>query len=140
MRTKDARFFTPSPHLNVYSYPRELDYAELFPVPPNFVQVDTLMREVPEGPFRLPEELQKRAIPGSALIYLSLGSLGAIDVPLMSRIVAVLGRTRHRYIVSTGQRASEYEHLMPANCWGRPFLPQTRILPLVDLVITHGGK
>src|SRR5262249_52024374 len=26
------------------------------------------------------------------------------------------------------------------NMWGAEFLPQTKILPLVDLVITHGGN
>lgn len=65
--------------------------------------------------------------------------MGSIDVELMKRIVAVLAKTPHKYIVSKGLRGDEYE-LPAANCWGENFLPQTKILPLVDLVITHGGK
>ena len=56
----------------------------------------------------------------------------------MKRIVSVLAKTNHKYIVSKGPRADEYE--LPENCWGEGFLPQTRILPLVDMVITHGGN
>ena len=29
---------------------------------------------------------------------------------------------------------------LPKNMWGAATLPQTKILPLVDLVITHGGN
>ena len=75
---------------------------------------------------------------GSALIYLSLGSLGSADVDLMRRLVDVLGRTPHRYIVSKGPRHEEYE--LAPNMWGAELVPQTRIIPLVDLVITHGGN
>jgi len=74
----------------------------------------------------------------SALIYLSLGSLGSADVDLMRRLVDVLGRTRHRFIVSKGPQHEEYE--LAPNMWGAEFLPQASIIPQVDLVITHGGN
>jgi hypothetical protein len=60
------------------------------------------------------------------------------DVDLLKRLVDVLGRTTHRHIVSTGPRHGEYE--LAPNMWGEEFLPQTRVIPLVDLVITHGGN
>ena len=56
----------------------------------------------------------------------------------MTHLVDVLGRTPHRYIVSKGPRHGEYE--LAPNMWGAEFLPQTRVIPLVDLVITHGGN
>ena len=56
----------------------------------------------------------------------------------MRRLVEVLGRTPHRYIVSKGPQHDEYE--LAANMWGEEFLPQPSMLPLVDLVITHGGN
>jgi UDP:flavonoid glycosyltransferase YjiC (YdhE family) len=76
--------------------------------------------------------------PGGALVYLSLGSLGSADVALMERLVASLSRTPHRYVVSKGPLAGSYE--LPDNMWGAPQVPQTQVLPLVDLVITHGGN
>ena len=75
--------------------------------------------------------------PGS-LVYLSLGSLGSADVELMKRLVDVLGRTPHRYIVSKGPQHDQYE--LADNMWGDHQVPQTNVLPLVDLVITHGGN
>ena len=72
------------------------------------------------------------------LIYLSLGSLGSADVELMRRLVYVLSRSPHRFIVSKGPQAAEYE--LAPNMTGAEFLPQPAILPLVDLAITHGGN
>jgi MGT family glycosyltransferase len=75
---------------------------------------------------------------GSALIYLSLGSLGAADVSLMQRLVDVLGTTRHRFIVSKGPQADKIT--LAGNMVGEQMLPQTKIIPLVDAVISHGGN
>ena len=86
-------------------------------------------------PFKLPPEFAKA---GDKLKYFSLGSMGSIDVQLMKRILAGISKTPYKCIVSKGPLHDEYE--LPANCWGEAFLPQTQILPLVDLVITHGGN
>ncbi len=72
------------------------------------------------------------------LVYLSLGSLGSADVPLMRRLVESLAQTPYRYIVSKGPQHAEYE--LAPNMTGAEFLPQTSVLPHVDAVITHGGN
>jgi len=87
--------------------------------------------------FELPAKF-KQELNGKKLIYFSFGSMGAVDVELMKRISTVLGKTPYRCIVSKGPLADEYD--LPDNCWGQATLPQTKILPLVDLVITHGGN
>ncbi len=92
------------------------------------------MREV-ESSFALPEQL---AAGEEKLVYLSLGSLGSADVELMRRLVDVLSDSRHRFIVSKGPQHDEFD--LADNMWGEEFLPQPAILPLVDLVITHGGN
>src|SRR5262249_48812227 len=86
-------------------------------------------------PFELPDALRDGS---GGLVYLSLGSLASGDVELMKRLVEVLAATPHRYIVSKGPLHSEDE--LADNMWGAPTLPQTNVLPLVDLVITHGGN
>ena len=73
-----------------------------------------------------------------ALVYVSLGSLGSADVDLMKRLVDVLARAPHRFIVSKGPQASEFE--LADNMWGDEFVPQPALLPLADVVITHGGN
>ena len=56
----------------------------------------------------------------------------------MQRLVDVLGRTEHRVIVSMGPLAEQIR--LHDNMAGEGFLPQPAILPMVDLVITHGGN
>ena len=56
----------------------------------------------------------------------------------MQRTLAVLAGTPYRFIVSMGPRHDELE--LADNMWGAEFVPQTSVLPLVDLVITHGGN
>ena len=72
------------------------------------------------------------------MIYLSLGSLGSADVSLMQRLVDVLATTDHRVIVSKGPLADQIT--LRENQTGEGFLPQPAILPMVNLVITHGGN
>ena len=132
----DLEFIHPSARMNLYVYPEVIDYADRRPLDATWHRLDSSVRQTDED-FELPTDL--RHVPdGSALVYLSLGSLGSADVDLMKRLVDVLGRTAHRYIVSMGPRHAEYG--LAPNMWGAEFLPQTRIIPLVDLVVTHGGN
>ena len=121
---------------NLYLYPHEADYTAARPLDPTWHRMDSSVRETDE-PFEIPE-LAARRPDGSALIYLSLGSLGSADVGLMQRLVEVLGRTPHRYIVSKGPLHAAYE--LADNMVGAEFLPQTSLMPHVDAVITHGGN
>ncbi len=129
-------FVHVSPDLNLYVYPEVMDYTSARPLDDTWHRLDSSVRTTDQS-FELPTPLRDRPA-GSALIYLSLGSLGSADVDLMRRLVDVLGRTANRYIVSTGPQHGEYE--LADNMWGQEFLPQTTILPMVDLVITHGGN
>jgi UDP:flavonoid glycosyltransferase YjiC (YdhE family) len=72
------------------------------------------------------------------LVYLSLGSLGSADVGLMQGLIDALGSSPYRVIVSMGPRSDELK--LASNMVGEEFLPQTQVLPLVDVVITHGGN
>jgi MGT family glycosyltransferase len=132
----DLEFIHSSATLNLYVYPEVIDYIDRRPLDATWHGLDSSVRQTDED-FELPAPLRDRP-DGSALIYLSLGSLGSADVELMRRLVDVLGRTPHRFIVSKGPRHDEYE--LAPNMWGAEFLPQTRVIPLVDLVITHGGN
>ena len=134
-RLPEDEFIWESPFLNLYLYPQEADYARSRPLAPTWHRLDSCVRATDEA-FELPDEV--RAPGDGGLVYLSLGSLGSADVDLMNRLVEVLSATRHRYIVSKGPQHDQIE--LADNMWGREFLPQTSILPQVDLVITHGGN
>ena len=127
-------FIAESPWLNLYLYPAEADYARDRPLAPTWHRLDSSVRAA-DTTWELPANLRDRS---GALIYLSLGSLGSADVGLMQRLVDVLARTPHRVIVSKGPLADQIA--LHDNQTGEGFLPQPAILPLVDLVITHGGN
>jgi MGT family glycosyltransferase len=121
---------------NLYVYPAEADYLEMRPLQGNWTRMDSSVRETDED-YVVPDAVADRP-EGSALIYLSLGSLGGADVDLMQRLVDVLGTTRHRYIVSMGPQATRIT--LADNMVGAQMLPQTKVIPQVDLVISHGGN
>jgi MGT family glycosyltransferase len=130
----DLEFIHESDHLNLSVYPDAADYLRSRPLAPTWHRLESSVRDT-EEPWSLPDRLRYG---DGSLVYLSLGSLGSADVDLMRRLVDVLSRTRHRYVVSKGPRADEFE--LPDNMWGEARVPQTSIIPEVDLVITHGGN
>lgn len=121
---------------NLYVYPAEADYLAVRPLDDTWTRMDSSVRETDEE-YVLPDAVADRP-DDSALIYLSLGSLGGADVDLMQRLVDVLGTTRHRFIVSKGPQADRIT--LPDNMIGAQMLPQTKVIPQVDLVISHGGN
>jgi len=130
----DLEFIHESEHLNLFIYPDAADYLRSKALAPTWHRLESSVRDT-EEPWSVPDPLRHG---DGSLVYLSLGSLGSADVDLMRRLVGVLSRTRHRYIVSKGPRADEFE--LADNMWGEARVPQTSIIPEVDLVITHGGN
>src|SRR4051812_37643441 len=130
----DLEFIHESPWLNLYVYPREVDYARERALGPSWHDLEASVRGTDE-PWAAPDRLA----PGDGpLVYLSLGSLGSADVALMQRLIGTLAATRYRVIVSMGPQHDQLR--LADNMTGAEFLPQASILPQVDLVITHGGN
>ena len=130
----DGEMIHESPWLNLYLYPREVDYPRLRPLEGTWHNLESSVRTT-DAEWSVPAEL---ADGDGSLIYVSLGSLGSGDVPLMKDLVGALAETPHRYVVSKGPQHTEYE--LADNMVGDEFLPQVSVLPQVDLVITHGGN
>ena len=120
---------------NLYVYPEVLDYHADRPLDDTWHRLDSSVRETEQAPADLPASFIDGSRP---LVYFSLGSLGSADVDLMRRVIDALAELPVNVIVSKGPLHEEFE--LADNMWGAEFLPQTKILPLVDLVITHGGN
>ena len=132
----DLEFMPRHNAASLYVYPAEADYRDLRPLADGWTRMDSSVRETDED-YALPAQVAERP-DSSALIYLSLGSLGGADVDLMQRLVDVLGTTRHRFVVSKGPRADRIN--LADNMVGVQMVPQTTVIPQVDLVISHGGN
>lgn len=132
----DLEFMPRENAANLYVYPAEADYVEARPLDGSWTRMDSSVRET-DLDYVVPAEVADRP-EDSALIYLSLGSLGGADVELMQRLVDVLGGTNHRFIVSKGPQADRIT--LANNMVGEQMVPQTKVIPQVDLVISHGGN
>jgi MGT family glycosyltransferase len=126
----ELEFIHASPYLNLYVYPDEVDYARAESLDGAWRNLQACVRET-DAAWEPPD--------GDApLIYLSLGSLGSGDVELMRSLIGSLADAPYRVVVSKGPQHEQIE--LADNMTGSEFLPQVSVLPLVDLVITHGGN
>lgn len=121
---------------NIYVFPEEADYTDKRPLDDSWHRIDSSVRRT-DDEYVVPPRVADRP-DGSALIYLSLGSLGGADVELMQRLVDSLADSPHRFIVSKGPVADKIR--LADNMVGDAVLPQTKVIPQVDLVISHGGN
>jgi MGT family glycosyltransferase len=126
-------FNTHSPWLNMYLFPEVADYERAVPLGETWHRLQSTVR-TSDAAFDVGEH-----VPGDGkVVYLSLGSLGCMDLGLMQRLIDALGSTGHRTIVSMGPLKDQMT-LLPHQ-YGDQFLPQPSILPQCDLLITHGGN
>ncbi len=126
-------FNTYSKWLNLYLFPEAADYDRATPLDVTWHRLQSTVR-TSDAPFDVQEHL-----PGDGkVVYLSLGSLGCMDVVLMQRLIDALATTEHRVIVSMGPLKDQMT--LGPNMYGDRFLPQPSILPQCDLLITHGGN
>jgi MGT family glycosyltransferase len=118
---------------NLYVYPEIADYQrDQLPGEP-WHRLDSAVRQT-DAAYVLPDHLAAEG----PLVYFSLGSLGSADVQLMQRVIGCLSATPYRFIVSMGPLHDEIT--LGPNMGGAEFLPQTSVIPMCDLVITHGGN
>jgi MGT family glycosyltransferase len=127
----ELEFIHRSPHLNLFLYPEEADYERSRPLGPMWERLGSCVRKEGSGDFHAPGGDGK-------LVYLSLGSLGSADVELMQRLVDLLAAGGYRAIVSKGPQHDQIE--LRDGQEGAELVPQPAVLPMVDVVITHGGN
>lgn len=123
------------PYFGLYHYPKDVDYTDLGEIRPNWIRVDSLIRKQAIRDFEVPESISAGS---GKLIYFSMGSIASVDHEMMNTLIQMLGRSPHRFIVSTGRNGENLR--LYSNMWGKPYLDQIAILPKVDLAIIHGGN
>lgn len=119
----------PSPYANFYMLAKELDYFEHVKRPKTWHRFDHFIRKNEEF-FEIPERL--RLLPGK-LIYFSLGSIGVLVTELVQRLLDILAKSSNRFVISSGPNTEKMRFY--GNMHAESFLPQTSVLPLVDLVM-----
>ena len=129
-----GQFLEPSPHLNLILAPRAIRHARARALPEDrFVFLDGCVREEAQfEPPRLP-------VDDGPLVYLSFGSLGAIDTPLIGRMIEAFSTLPARFLVNVGGFLENYQQVPDNVCLGSWF-PQPSVVAQADLFIHHGGN
>jgi MGT family glycosyltransferase len=130
-----GQFFEPSPHMNLLLYPSPVRFKRRRPLSQKQYQyLDGCVRK--EKPYKVPRFKKNDNKP---LLYVSFGSLGAGDVDLLKRLIALLGQMPVRALVNVGDYKDQYDNV-PDNVQIESWFPQPSVIPQVDAVIHHGGN
>jgi MGT family glycosyltransferase len=130
-----GEFFETSPWMNLLLYPSHLRFNRRHPLDPKrFQYLDGCVRD--EGSYRVPTFAANNDKP---LIYVSFGSLGAADIELYKRMIALFGRLPYRFLMNIGEHKAEYQNV-PGNVILEGWFPQPAVLPHVSLFVHHGGN
>lgn len=133
MLTKNA-LHPYSPYLNVYVYPKELDFdfGKSFP-PRNWMRIDCLMKSDDSAPkLQLPDTFQE--LPGK-VVYLALDLYSHFEDRLMTRLAYLLAQSENKFISS--KELFQCDSL-PENILTLEDLCPTEAIKASDLVITCG--
>lgn len=127
-------FLETSPDLNLLLTPAIVRRERAEPLDPErFIYLEGCVRS--EGPFEVPVFPRN----GGPLVYVSFGSLGAMDVGLIERMLAVFDRMPARFIVNAGGLRDAYR-AVPDNVYLDAWFPQPSVVAKSDLFIHHGGN
>ena len=130
-----GEFFETSPWMNLLLYPQPLQFKRRTPLnPAKFQYLEGCVRD--EGSYVVPN------FPGhdeQPLIYVSFGSLGAADVNLYKRMIALFGKLPFRFLMNVGDYRHQYSEV-PGNVHLGTWYPQPAVIPHVELFIHHGGN
>ncbi|RWO78212.1 glycosyltransferase [Mesorhizobium sp.] len=127
-------FLEASPDLNLLLTPSIVRRERAEPLDPTrFVYLEGCVRS--EGPFEVPVFPRNKG----PLVYVSFGSLGAMDVGLIERMLVVFDRLPARFIVNAGGLRDAYR-AVPDNVYLDAWFPQPSVVAKSDLFIHHGGN
>lgn len=130
-----GQFFETSPWMNLMLYPKPLRFKRRYPLDPKrFQYLEGCVRD--EGSYTVP---RFGVADDKPLVYVSFGSLGAADVDLYKRMIALFARLPYRFLMNVGDYRSAYDE-PPPNVILEGWFPQPAVIPHVDLFIHHGGN
>jgi UDP:flavonoid glycosyltransferase YjiC (YdhE family) len=101
---------------------------------------ETPVRSVAPSTFDGPDGAVVPAEPARPAAYLTFGTVPVFSTAdALSHVARMLANTCASVVVATGPNTVESLGELPGNVTPTPYLPQSRILPGVDLVVSHGG-
>jgi MGT family glycosyltransferase len=130
-----GEFLGPSPYLNLLLSPDIVRFEREEPLDPRkFVYLDGCVRN--EAPYGVPTFAASNDRP---LVLTSFGSLGAMDVEMMQRMIGVFAALPYRFVVNVGPWRDQYA-TVPDNVMIESWFPQPSLVAQSSVFIHHGGN
>ncbi|PKP76026.1 MAG: glycosyl transferase family 1 [Alphaproteobacteria bacterium HGW-Alphaproteobacteria-6] len=131
---KPGVFLELSPAMNLLLAPSILRHDRAHPLPAQRLRYL-------EGCVRTEARYDVPVLPANdgPLVYLSFGSLGAIDTALITRMIGVFADIPARFLVNVGGFPDAYRQV-PDNVYLAGWFPQPSVVAQCDLFIHHGGN
>ncbi|MBL0373061.1 glycosyltransferase [Rhizobium sp. KVB221] len=130
-----GQFLEASSHLNLLLSPEIVRFERKQPLDPQkFVYLDGCVRN--EAPYPMPVFAAGNDKP---LVLTSFGSLGAMDVAMIRRMISVFATLPFRFIVNAGPWRDDYSHI-PDNVLLESWFPQPSVVEKSTVFIHHGGN
>lgn len=128
-------FLDASPDLNLLLAPEIIRHPRAVPLDPErFVFLDGCVRH--ETPYQAPRFASHN---DAELVLTSFGSLGAMDVDMLRRMIDVFASLPYRFLVNAGHWRDEYIQV-PDNVFIDSWFPQPSVVEQSSLFIHHGGN
>lgn len=132
---ESSNFLAASPWLNLLLAPEIIRHHRQATLDPtDFVFLDGCVRH--EAPYVPPRFASHNDAP---LVLTSFGSLGAMDVTMMKRMIEVFSALPCRFLVNAGHWRDEYREV-PDNVFIDSWFPQPSVVEQASLFIHHGGN
>jgi MGT family glycosyltransferase len=130
-----GQFLENSPHLNLLLSPKIVRFDRSVPLDDEkFIYLDGCVRK--EAPYAMPVFAAHNDKP---LVLVSFGSLGAMDVSMIRRMIAVFAMLPFRFIVNAGPWRDDYAQV-PDNVLLESWFPQPSLVEKSSVFIHHGGN
>lgn len=130
-----SSFLSASPWLNLLLAPEIIRHPRRVPLDAErFVFLDGCVRHEP--PYLPPRFASHNDAP---LVLTSFGSLGAMDVSMMKRMIEVFSTLPCRFLINAGHWRDEYREV-PDNVFIDSWFPQPSVVAQASLFIHHGGN
>ena len=130
----EGEFLETSPHQNLLLSPAIVRHErDHLPDPGRFTFLEGCVRQ--EGPYRVPRMPRNHG----PLVYVSFGSLGAMDMSFFESLIDVFKTMDMRFLVNVGAQIDAYSSV-PDNVHLQEWFPQPSVVEQCDLFIHHGGN
>uniref|UniRef100_A0AAN0LP54 UDP-glucuronosyltransferase n=1 Tax=Polyphagotarsonemus latus TaxID=1204166 RepID=A0AAN0LP54_9ACAR len=136
--------------LNVFMYPKELNYFTPDKIPGKWFQLNCTLvdkkvedfivnnnwtKKISLGKNVLTKEFLEK--PGKLILF-SLGTLVTNSGEFLLEIINKISVLPHKFIINKGKNLQDL--ILPNNCIGAEFFEQLELLTTVDAFISHGGN